>query len=48
VEGYNALLAIYKLLKDRKIKVPMINLIYDIVTGKKNPKEILSFLIEKE
>ena len=48
VEGYNALLAIYKLLKDRNIKVPMINLIYDIVTGKKNAKEILSFLIEKE
>lgn len=48
VEGYNALLAIHKLLKDRKIKIPMINLIYDIVTGKKNPKEILSFLIEKE
>ena len=48
VEGYNALLAIHKLLKDRKIKIPMINLIYDIVMGKKNPKEILSFLIEKE
>ena len=41
VEGYNALLAIHKLLKDRKIKIPMINLIYDIVTGKKNPKEII-------
>lgn len=48
VEGYNTLLAIHKLLKDRNIKIPMINLIYDIVMGKKNPKEILSFLIEKE
>jgi len=47
VEGYNTLLSIYKLLKENEIKIPMINLIHKIVMGKKEPKEILTFLIEK-
>ena len=48
VEGYNTLLSIYKLLKENEIKIPMINLIHKIVMGKKEAKEILTFLIEKE
>lgn len=48
VEGMYTLKSIYALLKNKKVKIPIINLIYNIVL-KDTPKEkLLKFLIEKE
>lgn len=47
VEGMYTLKSIHKLVKKKKVKMPIINLIYDITNGKKEPKELLKFLIEK-
>lgn len=48
VEGYYALKSIYSLLKNKKIDIPLINIIYDIVINHKNPNILINFLIEKE
>ena len=48
IEGLYTLKAIYKLISEKKVDIPIINLIYDIVFHQKNPKELLTFLIEKE
>lgn len=47
VEGMYTLKSIHKLVKKKKVKMPIINLIYDIIEGKKNKEELLSFLIKK-
>ena len=47
VEGMYTLKSIHKLVKRKKVKMPIINLIYDIVNGKKHKEEMLKFLIEK-
>ena len=47
VEGFYTLESIYKLLKDKKVSIPIIDLIYDIEIKKKNPEELLTFLVEK-
>lgn len=47
VEGYYTLESIYQLLKDKKAKIPIINLIYNIVTKDDDPEKLFSFLIEK-
>lgn len=47
VEGMYTLQSIHKLVKKKNVKMPIINLIYDIINGKKDKEEILSFLIEK-
>lgn len=48
VEGMYTLKSIYSLIKTKEVKLPIINLIYNIVL-KGTPKErLLSFLIEKE
>ena len=47
VEGYYTLESIYKLLQDKKVSMPIIDLIYDIVINDTNPKELLTFLVEK-
>lgn len=47
-EGYYTLLSIKKLVKNRKIKMPIINIIYDIVINYKNPEELSEFLINKD
>lgn len=47
VEGMYTLQSIHKLVKKKNVKMPIINLIYDIVNGKKDKEEILSFLINK-
>ena len=47
VEGMYTLQSIHKLVKKKNVKMPIINLIYDIINGKKDKDEILSFLIEK-
>lgn len=48
VEGYYTVVSIYKLLKDKKISIPIIDLIYDIAVKKDNPEKLLTFLIEKQ
>lgn len=48
VEGFYTLESIYKLLKDKKVSIPIIDLIYDIAVEGKNPESILTFLVEKE
>lgn len=47
VEGFYTLESIYKLLKDKKVSIPIIDLIYDIAVRGKEPKELLTFLVEK-
>ncbi|MBQ6285144.1 MAG: NAD(P)H-dependent glycerol-3-phosphate dehydrogenase [Bacilli bacterium] len=47
IEGMYTLKSIHKLVRSKKVKMPIINLIYDIVNGKKSKEEILKFLIEK-
>ncbi|MDD6272346.1 MAG: NAD(P)H-dependent glycerol-3-phosphate dehydrogenase [bacterium] len=47
VEGMYTLKSIHKLVRRKKVKMPIINLIYDIVNGKKHKEEMLRFLIEK-
>lgn len=47
VEGMYTLQSIHKLVKKKNVKMPIINLIYNIINGKKDKEEILSFLIEK-
>lgn len=48
IEGLYTLKSIYKLIKDKKVKVPIINLIYDIVNGKEQKEKMLEFLITKK
>jgi glycerol-3-phosphate dehydrogenase (NAD(P)+) len=48
VEGMYTLKSIHKLVRKKKVKMPIINLINDIINGKKPKEEMLRFLIEKE
>lgn len=48
VEGMYTLKSIHKLVRRKKVKMPIINLIYDIINGKKDKEEMLKFLIEKK
>ena len=48
VEGFYTLKSIYKLLKNKKILIPIIDLIYSIAVKGKNPESLLTFLVEKE
>ena len=47
VEGMYTLKSIHKLVRRKKVKMPIINLIYNIIIGKKDKEEMLTFLIEK-
>ncbi len=47
VEGFYTLESIYKLLKNKKVSIPIIDLIYDIAVERENPKKLLTFLVEK-
>ncbi len=48
VEGYYTLKSIYKLIKHKKIKMPIIDLIYKIVMNDENPQLLVSFLVNKK
>ena len=48
IEGLYTLKSIKQLLRNKKIKMPIINLIYDIIVDKKEPDALVKFLIEKE
>ena len=47
VEGYYTLESIYQLLKDKDVKIPIIDLIYEIAVRGKDPELLLSFLVYK-
>lgn len=48
IEGLYSLKSIYKLVKDKNVEIPIIDLIYDIIFKEKDPRSLASFLIEKE
>lgn len=48
IEGLYTLKSIKKLLKNKKIKMPIIDLIYNIIVNKEDPITLRSFLIKKE
>ena len=48
VEGYHTLKSIYKLIKNKKIKMPIINLINKIIVENEDPQNLISFLINKK
>lgn len=48
VEGYFALNTVYKLLQQKNINIPLINIIYDIVYNDKDPNSLVEFLITKK
>ncbi len=48
VEGYYTLKSIYKLVRKRKIKMPIVNLINEIVMNGKEPKLLVEFLYNKK
>ncbi len=48
IEGLYTLKSIYKLLKNKNIKLPIIDLIYAIIYKNKSPEELLKFIIIKE
>lgn len=48
VEGYYTIKSIHKLLRRKKIKMPIINLIYNIIENNDNPNKLIDFLITKK
>lgn len=48
VEGMYTLKSIHKLIRNKKVKMPIINLIYDVILRGKEKEKMLTFLIEKE
>lgn len=47
IEGLYTLNSIYKLINHKKVDMPIIDLIYDIIYNNKPVEELLSFLVEK-
>lgn len=48
VEGYYTLKSIYTLLRRKKIKMPVVDLIYNIVMKGEQPEKLATFLMEKK
>ncbi len=48
VEGYYTIKSIYTLIKRKKIDIPIIKLIYEIIINKKEPDTLSEFLIKKD
>lgn len=48
IEGYYTIKSIYKLLEDKKVKIPIIDLIHDILEKGKDPSYLYNFLINKD
>lgn len=48
IEGLYTLKSIYKLINDKKVNIPIISLIYDIVFNNKDCETLKQFLIEKK
>lgn len=48
VEGYYTLKSIYKLIKTKKVKMPIIDLIYKIIINNEDPNKLIKFLVNKK
>lgn len=48
VEGFYTLKSIYKLIKRKKVKMPIIDLIYKIIINGEEPESLIRFLIKKK
>lgn len=48
VEGYYTLHSVYKLIKKKKIKIPIIDVIYKIIVKNSSPEELVKLLINKK
>ena len=48
VEGYYTLKSIYKLLRKKKIKMPVIDLIYKVIMNNEDPQILVKFLLNKK
>lgn len=48
IEGLYTLKSIHKLIRHKRVRIPIIDLIYDIVFKERNPQEIKKFLITKK
>ncbi len=48
IEGLYTIKSIYKLLKNKKVNIPIIDLIHDIIQGKKSVLDLPKFLINKD
>jgi len=48
IEGLYTLNALNVLLKERDVSMPIINIIYEIVYQKRNPKDLIKFIVEKD
>jgi len=48
IEGLYTLKSIYKLLRDREVDMPIIDLVYDIIYKDRDPRDLAKFLIEKD
>ena len=48
VEGIYTLKSIYGLIKSKRVKMPFIDFVYDVVSGVVQPSEIFKFLMEKK
>ena len=48
IEGLYTIQSIYKLLKNKRVRIPIINLIYDIIEGKQDVSVLPEFLIAKK
>ena len=48
IEGLYTLKSIYKLLRRKKVKMPIIDLIYNIIFKNTDPNELTKFLIKKD
>ena len=48
VEGYYTLKSIYSLIKKKKVKMPLIDLIYKIVMNDDDPNKLIDFLMKKD
>lgn len=48
VEGYYTLKSIYTLLRRRKVSMPVIDIIYDIVINGDDPRKLVEFLMKKQ
>ena len=48
IEGLYTLKSIYKLIKNKNVDMPIIDLIYDIIYKDVDPNELATFLINKK
>jgi len=44
IEGYNTSLSLHEILKEKQQDIPFFDLIYNIATGKQDPKDLLNYL----